>query len=432
MKERRGQIEDVKKESSFSPGRVAIAVVLAIVVLFSVKDTVLKGGGEGNLYVLQADAFLKGRTDIDRNALDAAVVNGRYYLPFPPAPAALLVPFVAILGTAATDPGIVALLLTVLSVFVARSILVRLEVDRGLHPWLLSAFFLGTGYWLALKWSNRLESGVGGVWYFAHVVAVTFLLLAIRESLGKRRGWLAGLFLGAAFLSRQFTLLGGLFIAAAIWEGEGERSSTRRRRIAGLAGFTAMLAVALAIYLAFNQARFGNPLDTGYGHLKLSGFLRERVDRHGLFSLAYVPFNLYYLLLNGFNIAFTSADRLRDFIPDPFGTSLVAASPFLFVAVFAGFKQPRLRACWAATALMACAHLLYYNNGWLQHNAQRFTLDFLPLLLVPLSLGLARQEGRAAARPWKWLIAYAVALNMLVLALMEPINAFLAFWADTF
>src|SRR2546423_720195 len=46
----------------------------------------------------------------------------------------------------------------------------------------------------------------GSVWFVAHVVATTFLLLHLAEMLGKRRAWLAALYLGLASLSRSLTL----------------------------------------------------------------------------------------------------------------------------------------------------------------------------------------------------------------------------------
>lgn len=47
-----------------------------------------------------------------------------------------------------------------------------------------------------------------------------------------------------------------------------------------------MLTGAVAGYLAINAARFGSPLDTGYAHIQLTGFLGARVARYGLFNLA--------------------------------------------------------------------------------------------------------------------------------------------------
>jgi hypothetical protein len=49
-----------------------------------------------------------------------------------------------------------------------------------------------------------------------------------------------------------------------------------------------------------------------------------------------------------------------------------------------------------------------------QVNAQRFSLDFLPLLWVLVALGSRRVEPRL----WKGLVAWAVGLNVLALSLL--------------
>src|SRR5207249_10201051 len=64
--------------------------------------------------------------------------------------------------------------------------------------WLTVLFALGTEHLFATMQGN--------VWYTAHVVATTFLLLYTGETLDKRRSVLAGLYLGLAALSRSTTL----------------------------------------------------------------------------------------------------------------------------------------------------------------------------------------------------------------------------------
>ena len=68
----------------------------------------------------------------------------------------------------------------------------------------------------------------------------------------------------------------------------------------------------------------------------------------------------------------------------------------------------------------------------MQFNAQRFTLDYWPVLLIPLALGLKAQFAAGQARLWQWLIGYAVALNVLALVLLEPLNELLRAWPTWF
>jgi hypothetical protein len=372
-----------------------------------------------NLYVLQAEAFLKGRLDITLHSHDLAVFNGRAFVPFPPAPALILTPIVALFGIARAHPVLFALLLTASNVVVLRRILSRLGVDASLHVWLLAAFFLGTSYWMAVEAS-------WGVWLFAHIVAVTFLLLAIAESLGRGRGWLTGALLGGAFLSRQLTLFAAIFLIAALWRNA--RFSEPRQRLQNLLGFSLSVAGALAIYLSFNYLRFGSPFDTGYEYLALTDFLHLRVEQYGLFSPAYIPFNLIYLFLQGFHLAFYSLDVLSGVELDNFGTSLLGASPFLIVAFYSNRKDRLVQTAWLTIGVIMLGHLLYYNNGWIQIHVQRFTLDYWPILILLVALGMQRQREIAQERLWQWMIGYAIVLNLFAFVLLPYVNSFLEWW----
>jgi hypothetical protein len=103
--------------------------------------------------------------------------------------------------------------------------------------------------------------------------------------------------------------------------------------------------------------------------------------------------------------------------------------------VLAAFFARRNRLVWAAWAVVgitAAATLFYYNNGWVQHNAQRFTLDFWPVLLIPLALGLKEQFSAGQGRLWQGLIIYAVLLNTIALLLLEPLNWLFKLWPTWF
>ena len=394
--------------------------LLGLLVLISLLGRISRPGTE-NLYVRQADAFLRGELAIAEYGWDAAVVNGQNFVAFPPGPALLLTPLVALLGPVATPTVAFSLVLFAITLFVAWRVLARLALPPNSRFWVLVAFGLGTPLWLAVQWSD-------GVWFFAHVVAVFFLLLAIHEALGRGRGWLAGLCLAGAVLSRQFMLFAAIFLVVALWPRGG---SSARTRWLNLAGFAVPLIIAGAGYLWFNAARFGSPFDTGYNYLRVNDFLLLRFKDYGLFSPAYVLFNLIYLFVQGFHVDFTAPNQLSGLAIDPFGTSLLAASPFVLAAFFA--RRDRLVwAAWIVVALTAFVTLFYYNNGWVQHNAQRFTLDFWPVLLIPLALGMQAQFAAGQARLWQWLIGYAVALNVLALVLLEPLNQLMPAWPTWF
>jgi 4-amino-4-deoxy-L-arabinose transferase-like glycosyltransferase len=374
----------------------------SLIILGSLYPKINADSGEKNLYVYQADAFLHGQLDITQYHQDVAIYNGRIYVPFPPFPALLLLPFVAILGVASTKVMFVSIALSILSVFLLMQILKKLDIDLKYIPWIVASFFLGTGYWSAVLRSSS-------VWFFAHVVSVTCMFLAINEAFGKGRGLLIGFFLGLAFLSRQLSIYFIFFLFAVLLVKPS--SNTRKLNISNVLGFVVVLGFCISVYLVFNWMRFENIFDTGYSYISLPGFLKERVEKYGMFNIVYVPFNFLYMFLQGFHVEFSSPTYLSGISMDPFGTAITFASPFVFFAFFAKWKKSLLLAAWFSVGLSLTHMLLYYNNGYVQANTQRFSLDFLPVLILLIGLGIKRIPEYL----WKSAIIYSIALNVFAL-----------------
>lgn len=391
---------------------VAFAVLMILLILSSL-EAIEGDKAHENLHAHQAMAFLQGRLELPETDLhDVAIYKGKHYSVFPPFPAVVLTPFVAAFGMRDVRLILVSLAATALSVFLLRRILLRLGVSRPTAWWAIVALFCGTGYWFCVLWS-------GGVWYFAHVIAVACLLMAIDEATGAGRGWLAGLALGLAFLSRQMTIYAGFFLAAALWTNPANATLPRRlRRFVGLglgAGF------CILIYMAYNYLRFDHPFDTGYAHIDLEGFLRVRVQRYGVFNWRYIPFNLMHMFLEGVHIRWLGSDALLMGGMSRYGTSLTFASPFVFFAVLARRDRLFLAGAWLSIGLTLLGTLLYYNNGFVQPNAQRFALDFLPILILLVGLSADRLDAERT----RWLkaaIVYSVALNAVALIVVPFIH----------
>lgn len=378
-------------------GRTLIVILLIAAAGAGIWPRLWAPTGQNKHHLHQARAFLAGRLDVPAAFGDVVTFEGRHYIVFPPLPSLLITPAVYFLGDEARST-VLSLLLTILNVFVLRGVLRRLEVEPRLQRWLLAAFFLGTAYTTSLFQAYEF-------WHYAHIVAVTFLLVAVWEALGRGRGLLVGLCCGLAFLSRHLCIYAAIFLLALVWERSRERPLWRRA--ANLAGFGAVLGASVGVYLYLNWLRFGDPLETGYRYMPLKGVFAERVAFYGLFHPAYVPFNLTYLFLQGFHIAFDPPRMLSAVGLDPFGTSVTFASPFLFLALLARWRRPLLIAAWISIALPILHALFYYNNGAGQANAQRFMLDWLPVVIVLVALGMQR----ARAIWWQAAIAYSVALN---------------------
>lgn len=405
------------------------ALALLLILTLSVWPMLVAAEGQFNLHVAQAGAWLHGRTDVPPGA-DVAAFNGRNYVSFPPFPSLLVLPVVAMAGVPATNTVLIALLLSALNIALLLLICRAWQIDLHIALWASAGFILGSAYWQAVFNS-------GGVWNFSHVVSVTCGLAAIYAAKRTGLGLPAGLFVGLSFLTRQLTIFLAIFVMMVLWQHP--RSGTRSSRWVQLALFSTVIAICVAAYLGYNTLRFSDPLQTGYAFMPLSGFLKERFDHYGLFNLHYLPFNLYYLLLAGFELTFAPPAYLHPPGLNPFGTSITFASPFIFTAFMARGNRRLLLAAWISIALIFTPQLFYYNNGWMQYNAQRFTLDAWPALFVLIVLGAQhtarlpnpqpsfsldlRPDSRneVPRRLWRAAILFAIALNAITWAILTKV-----------
>jgi hypothetical protein len=147
-----------------------------------------------NHFVWQSDAFIHGRIGIAYPVSTGPYVNDYFQdimplpsapgepsyglLPFPPLPAVLLMPFVAVFGMA-TDAQLFGAVLGAINVGLAWRLTTRLTESRS-AAFLATLFFaFGTVHWYAAIISTT--------WFLAHVVAVTFLMLGVTLALDAER-----------------------------------------------------------------------------------------------------------------------------------------------------------------------------------------------------------------------------------------------------
>ncbi len=168
---------------------VIIALVALLVFVLS------KGPPPGqNHFVYLADAFLHGRLGVTGGGTALAEIvpfHGNFFVVYPPMPAVLLLPFVALFGTS-VDQGLMSIFLACLCVAATWFMLKKTGVNGNKALWLTALFGFGTCFWFT--------AAVGSSWYIEHVVAVLFLTLAIILALYKKSPFLIGLLLGFAFL----------------------------------------------------------------------------------------------------------------------------------------------------------------------------------------------------------------------------------------
>ncbi len=331
-----------------------------------------------------------------------------WYVSFPPMPAVLMAPGVAIWGYRFNDVWF-SVLLAALSPLLLFLLLGRLR-DGGLSErapgddlWLTLLFTLGT--------VNYFVSVRGEVWYTAHVVGVAALLLYLHASLGARRPLLAGLALGCGVASRvtlAFAVV--LFVAELLrvrggWPVKGTllgrlRGVRWRPLVRPTLLFAAPLVVIAMVLLWHNYARFDAPFE--FGHTYLDIYWKDRIQQYGLFDVHYLARNL--------SAALTLTPHFQREAPyvlvSRHGMSLLLVTPALLLAVWPRRVGPWHRPLWLASALMAGLVLLYQNTGFVQYS-YRFAVDFMPLLVLLIALG-----GRRLSTPVKVLIIVGVLMNL--------------------
>jgi hypothetical protein len=162
------------------------------------------------------------------------------------------------------------------------------------------------------------------------------------------------------------------------------------------------MTLVVAGLLAYNSARFGDPLDFGYRNATVADNLVDDLRTHGQFSLHYVGRNLRVMLL-----ALPHWDPpFGRPVPDVQGMSLLLTTPALVYLVRARRRSPCVVGAWTAFGLLLIPLVMYYNTGWSQFG-YRFSLDFM----VPVMFLLAVAAGDRVSWPMRGLILLGVLAN---------------------
>lgn len=379
-------------KAGWAPRERMLGVVLGLVAAGVYLVTGPTGSGSDS-FVPLADAFVHGRLWItpDRPWLELVPrPDGSQYSPFPPVPALVLMPVVAVLGSAswATElpSNVSCAVIGGANVVLAWELLVLIGV--AVRPRLV----ITIGFAFTVQW---WVAGMAGTHLFAQVVATFFLLAALHVALRGRWPLAAGLLLGLAAGSRLPTGL-ALPLFVVLYRGSDWRPS--RAQLLLVAG----LVIPALVLAWYNLARFGSPFDFGYAHIPSGdgGLVTDEPwFAYGLVSPLYIPRQLYAIFIQGFDLS-------RDapwLIPSFTGLSLTISAPFLFWSVRA--RGRLVRVTWLAVGLVLLPDLMHGSWGFAQFG-YRFVLDASPLLL--LLLGWAYRERASVS-----LIA-AVTLSVMV------------------
>ena len=355
-----------------------------------------------NHYALLAEAWLNGRLDLGgpppayTHNNDFALYQGRWFISFPPFPAALLLPVVYLAGSPENvRDGQFFLWLAGLGpalLFLALEKLRRTgRSDRSeLQNLLLVALFaFGSVYFFTAE--------QGTVWFAAHVVGVALGAAFLLFALDAERPFLAGLALGLAYVTRPtMALMAVLFGLEALRVSLREPLATGgslkdtlasllrlcdfRKLFAKLVPFALPILAVIALQALHNYARFDTVREVG--HTLLTVGWRTRIEKWGLFSYHYLAKNLGIML--------TSLPWVQG---TPHGIQINGHGLALWVTTpaYLWLLWPRKTGwLWWSLAisagLVAGMNLLYQNSGWVQFG-YRFSNDYAVLLFAMLAIG---------------------------------------------
>ena len=436
--------------SRYTPLLLALIAAIVYLLINPNRPTVF------NHFAWQAEAFLDGRFAV-RFPVNGPFANwylqdimpltgqrGFGVIPFPPLPAILVLPLVMVFGLA-TDPSLVAVVVGAINVALAWRLTTRLSDDRRVALLATLFFAFGTVHFYAAM--------LGSTWFLAHVVAITFVILAITLAIDAERRYsarrdaaaaaaahadadevaqtfdeysiflrwfrsarevidpvqfMAGFLFGLAALSRLTVLFGAPFF---LFVGGGG-SYTRRAISAGLGA-----AIPLVLLLTYNVVSTGHIFNPAYEWLyrtenlsylppRPCPFTLEfcqglRIDRSlGIEDIGHVPLNALIMFawppIIQPDCGLSLVEPCALIAPSPIGMSILLTSPAYLLALplaLASFRRRIVAGAVLAIIPIAFVNLMHFSQGWVQFG-YRFSNDFAPFALVIVTLAIARLGPR--------------------------------------
>lgn len=333
---------------------------------------------------LLADAFLHGKLFLENppSNHDLTLHGGKWYVPNPPLPAVVLMPYIALFGLEAVNMTVFSALLGAVNTMLVFLMLEKaasigmIRSGRMTNLWITIVFaFAGSHFWLATT---------GQMWFVSQLCALSFCVLACLSVLKNQSLFVSGILLGAAMLARPNVFpLALLLIGIRLWQ-ENRTEGTFRDRFRTVLRFGLQLALPMGIcafgLLWYNYVRFGDWLDFGYVTINGAPWILEAVQRYGMFHPHFFRTNLNVMLLKLPQFDFSGARYF--FQPGISGYSIFAMTPPLFY-LFKPAKMTLWRIGAWTSLLLTLLMLLFYHNTGAEQIGYRYLLDAMtPVLLI--------------------------------------------------
>ncbi len=362
-------------------------------------------------HVYQADAFLHGRLDLangsDLTFLELAIKNGKFYESHPPMPSIVLLPGVVLFGLS-LNQTLVSVVIGALCAPLVFLIVRSLNEKVTAQIWLTVLFLFGTIFWYTA--SN------GGVWFYSHTVTTFFLLAAVYATLTNRNPLIAGLLLGAAYWSRQTTILSFpfFFIMYSVrWLSESsDKPLWRRIDLKPLLQLGSGVGLFVLLSLGYNYLRFGSPFDNGLNYSDQAQNLTSLYN-YGPFDIRYIPRHIPAI----FEFMPIFQSQAPYVIPDLIGMSVWATTPAFFYALFPNIRSRRNALLGVALLSVTVFILLsrsvssIWGSDWATHVFPHriHLLPFYAMIALAIAAGIKSRDKLVIAC-WSAIVPVALVL----------------------
>lgn len=370
-------------------------------VLYDGERFCLPAGDEAKLPEITEynEAIAAGKTP-EEAAAGIISPNCKLYMQHSLGPSFMMMPGVLIWGKE-LNQTLVSCVIGALTAIIVYLIARKLSRHLLTQVALTAMMIFGTIFWWVA--SN------GGVWFFAHTTAVFFLFGAIYFTVVRRNPLLAGVFLGAAYLSRPTVIMGGLFFVimfSDLWlkpriealrlsaDGPPVQQSwwsPARINWAPVFQFAGGI-LPFVLFAAFlNFVRYDNPLEYGYNYVESSHqvFLAYQY-RFGNLDIRYMDIHPP-VIFGGMPVIQQNGPWV---VPTYFGMAIWITTPAWFIAFFANIKKYIGAVIFGAGILaLASAFMLSraiaaaWQTGWATQDLP-FSIQYAPFWIM-IAVGLS-------------------------------------------
>jgi hypothetical protein len=384
---------------------------IALCVYIFIAGETLRYPSIAPYYLQLAEALTHGETAIEPSVnigYDLIQFQQRWYVAQQPLPAILMMPLAAVLGVEHVSDTAIQILVGALNVALCSLTLSTYlpKLNRWQHGSVVLLFAFGT--------VHASVTTIGGVWFFGHITAVTFMWLYLIALRWNHTLWM-GLCVGLVLLARP-SVVPALMVLSLAWlwqEVKAVHEQKARFMWRSIGGLILGLLPAVLFLGTYNGVRFGQALNFGYEYLVDAALPHAKRLNYGMFHPNFLPENLYIAFIEP--ISFRAECLVNNgcgvITTDLGGAGLLWTSPLLFAALFARplshLSGMRLILIAVAAVLALLPALLYHNTGAAQFG-YRFLLDALPLLI----LLVAAASQRIPRLIWIPLLIYCIAINL--------------------